>query len=80
MTELTFIYKNHRGEVKRRRVIPNGLYFGSNAWHPEPQWLMDGYDLDLKAERTFAIRDVVGETFAALAAPAADQAAQEQQR
>ena len=34
-------YTNWRGERRIRRVVPNGcMTFESNAWHPEPQWLM----------------------------------------
>lgn len=51
---VTFIYVNHRGECGTRRARPIRLWFGSTAWHPEPQWLMEAFDLDRQATRDFA--------------------------
>lgn len=56
---LKFTYRNHRGEVGERRVIPNGLVFGSTQWHPEMQWLLRGFDLDRNDDRDFAIFDII---------------------
>lgn len=53
-----FTYRNHRGEVARRRVLPTSIRFAATEWHPEPQWLMDAWDLDRQAERAFAMRDM----------------------
>jgi len=54
-----FTYRNHRGAVERRRVIPVDARFGSTEWRPEPQWLLDAYDVDRRAYRTFALADVL---------------------
>lgn len=51
-------YTNYRGERGLRRVIPDQIFFGSNEWHPEPQWLMLAYDCEKKAERIFSVRDI----------------------
>lgn len=51
----TIRYRNYRGEVATRRIIPLRIYWGSNEWHPEPQWLIEAHDLDKKAIRTFAL-------------------------
>lgn len=56
---LTFLYRNHRGEVAQRRVWPNSLYYGSSGWHPEPQWFLHAVDLDRDAVRVFAFRDII---------------------
>lgn len=60
MPELTFTYKNYRGEISRRRIRPSGMEirFGSTEWHPEPQLLMLAYDLDKESFREFAVRDI----------------------
>lgn len=55
---VSVIYTNHRGETGKRTIQPMNLYWGSNDWHPEPQWLMDGIDLEKQAIRTFAIKDM----------------------
>lgn len=52
-------YKNHRGEVAERRIRPERIWFGETEWHPEPQWLMEAFDFDRMATRSFALRDVV---------------------
>lgn len=57
-TAVEFDYVNHRGERGRRRAILTGLRFGSTAWHPEPQWLLDGIDLGRGEARTYALSDV----------------------
>lgn len=56
---LRFLYRNHRGEVSERVVQPSRLAYGSTEWHPEPQWLLEAYDLGKSAMRTFALRDVL---------------------
>jgi hypothetical protein len=56
---LVFVYKNYKGEVSTRRVIPERVYFGSNEFHKGDQWLMKAWDLDKDAEREFALADVI---------------------
>ena len=48
-------YANWRGERAFRLVWPQQLWFGFNDGHPEPQWLLDAYDVE-KDERVSAIR------------------------
>lgn len=54
---LRVVYKNWRGEVSERKIVPKTAWFGSTQWHPEPQWILDAFDLDRQAERSFAMRD-----------------------
>ena len=51
-------YTNWRGENSDRNIIPLFPYYGSNQWHPEKQWLLKAWDIDKKALRSFAIRDI----------------------
>jgi hypothetical protein len=53
------LYRNHRGDVTVRHVVPCGIWHGATEWHPEPQWLMQVIDLDKNAYRTFAMRDIL---------------------
>ena len=55
----TFVYKNWRGEVAERQVVPEKIGWGTNEWHPEPQWLMEGFDVDRQAMRCYALGDVI---------------------
>lgn len=57
---LRFTYRNWRGEVAERRVEPRFIWFGATEYHPEPQWLLNAYDLDRPGyqERDFAMRDM----------------------
>jgi hypothetical protein len=56
--EVGFTYKNWKGEVSERRAVFTGLVWGKNEWHPTPQLLLEGYDLDKKSPRTFAAKDI----------------------
>jgi hypothetical protein len=49
-----------RGERSRRRIYPvqNSDFFGATGHHVEPQWMFDAYDVEKKAIRTFAKKDV----------------------
>lgn len=51
-------YTNHRGERSKRTIEPLTLFFGSNQWHRNPQWLLDAWDVDKQAARNFAMKDV----------------------
>lgn len=57
---VTFNYVNHRGEKSQRRVRPIRLWHGSTAWHSQPQWLLEAFDLDKMETRDFAMEFVVG--------------------
>ncbi|MCA9485286.1 MAG: hypothetical protein KC506_00385 [Nanoarchaeota archaeon] len=53
------IYTNYRGETSKRKIIPLGKPFiGSTEYHPRPQYLMDVWDLDRKAKRTYSLKDI----------------------
>lgn len=49
-----FEYVNHDGKAGTRLVRPIRTWFGSTAWHPEPQWLLEAFDLDKRQTRDFA--------------------------
>lgn len=61
--ETQFEYINYKGIKSTRNVIPMSLYFGSNEFHSENQWLMIAYDLDKHCERTFALKDIIVGSF-----------------
>lgn len=51
-------YTNWRGERALRKILPFGLVFGSNQFHPEPQWLVQALDLKKGENRSFALKDI----------------------
>ena len=51
-------YTNYRGERSTRRIRPNELVFGQNAYHTTPQWLLVAVDIKKNAIRTFAMKDI----------------------
>ncbi len=52
------LYTNYKRETAKREIIPDKIWFGKTDWHPEPQWLLDAYDINKKALRTFAMKDI----------------------
>jgi predicted DNA-binding transcriptional regulator YafY len=56
---ITIRYTNYRGETALRRILPKAIQFVSTQWHPEPQWVMEAFDLDRKEDRSFAIKDIL---------------------
>lgn len=56
--EVTIDYTNYRGERSLRRILPLGTFWGANEWHREEQWLLSAVDLEKKASRIFAMKDV----------------------
>lgn len=54
---LRVLYRNYRGEIAPRNIVPIKLWYGSSEHHPEPQWFLSALDLDKAAQRDFALRD-----------------------
>jgi predicted DNA-binding transcriptional regulator YafY len=51
-------YTNYSGKRGKRVVEPQRIWFGSNEWHSERQWLLDAYDVDKGENRTFTMIDI----------------------
>lgn len=51
-------YQNHRGEKAYRIITPIRLYFGDCEWHEGERWLLEAYDEEKKALRTFDMADI----------------------
>jgi predicted DNA-binding transcriptional regulator YafY len=52
-------YVNYRGERAMRTIVPLRITFDHTEWHPELQWLLDAFDLEKQAERTFAMQHIL---------------------
>lgn len=51
-------YTNWRNERGIRAIIPHKIYFGSNEWHPTPQYLLEAWDVEKEAFRTFSLQKI----------------------
>jgi hypothetical protein len=56
---VTIRYTNYRGETAIRRILPIEIRFASTEWHPDPQWVMEAYDIEKGVQRSFAIKDIL---------------------
>lgn len=52
------VYTNYRGETAIRLIVPERIHHGATEWHPEPQWLLDAFDVEKDATRSFAMKDI----------------------
>lgn len=55
--QLQFYYRNHVGRYTLRNAIPKRIEFTKTEWHPDMQWILHAYDIDKKADRSFALKD-----------------------
>lgn len=55
---MKFMYLNHRGVLSLRQVIRPQFFFGVTEYYPEEQWYVLALDLDRKAARTFAVKNI----------------------
>ena len=51
-------YTDWKGDRQKIIVVPKILFFGSTSEHPELQWMMTGYDEQLQADRTYAMKGI----------------------
>lgn len=58
--KLEFMYTNWSGETRLRSVEPISIWYGSTAFHKEPQWILEARDLEKNEIRNFAMRDIQG--------------------
>lgn len=52
-------YKNYKGETSIRTIIPAKVHYGHTDYHKEDQWLMDVWDVDKDAPRTYSMMDII---------------------
>jgi predicted DNA-binding transcriptional regulator YafY len=57
--KVKIVYDNWKGEVKIRTITPKKIWFGSTEWHPQEQWILDAFDEDKQADRSFAMADII---------------------
>ena len=52
-------YRNWKGVIAERTIMPYRMFFGATEYHPEEQWLLEAHCLDKNELRTFALKDMV---------------------
>jgi predicted DNA-binding transcriptional regulator YafY len=55
MRAVEFDYTNYKGESGKRRAQIVSIFYGSNKWHTEEQWLLEAYDMEKQDFRFFAM-------------------------
>lgn len=55
---VSIVYTNYKGTTGVRRIMPKEIFYGSNEWHKEEQWLLLATDTDKGEDRTFAVKDI----------------------
>ena len=56
--KIKICYTNYKGETAIREIIPLQIWYGSTEFHPADGWLLDAYDVEKKAQRSFSLKDV----------------------
>ncbi len=56
--KIKICYTNYKGETAIRQIIPLQIWYGSTEYHPEEQWLLEAYDVDKQASRSFSLKDI----------------------
>lgn len=57
--QVKILYKNWKGKVSYRNIIPEKIEFKSTEWHKEEQWILEAFDIDKNDMRGFAIKDIM---------------------
>lgn len=51
-------YTNHEGKRYERRIIPGSISFEETPDHKPAQWVLRAWDLEKRAQRTFAMKNI----------------------
>lgn len=62
--KLRFTYTNWKGrrDENRRCILESISYGVAPGYHEDPQWFLNGLDLDKKARRSYALKDMEADT------------------
>jgi len=51
-------YTNYRDETALRIIVPQRIFWGSNEYHQDEQWLLEVLDVEKNAPRVYALKDI----------------------
>lgn len=56
--QVEIYYTNHRGERRKRIIVPRTILFENSAWHPGTQWILHAIDIERGEGREFAMKNI----------------------
>ena len=58
---IEFIYKNYKGVVAERHVVPKNIFYGGSDYHSGQgdKLFLSAYDLEKETTRHFLIEDII---------------------
>ena len=58
---IKFIYKNYKGVIAERHVVPKNIFYGGSDYHSGQgdKLFLSAYDLEKEITRHFLIEDIV---------------------
>ena len=59
--ELKIVYKNYKGVVAERHVVPKNIFYGGSDYHSGQgdKLFLSAYDLEKETTRHFLIEDII---------------------
>ena len=59
--ELKFVYKNYKGVVAERHVVPKNIFYGGSDYHSGQgdKLFLSAFDLEKETTRHFLIEDII---------------------
>ncbi len=58
--QIKIVYTNYKNKTSERLIEPIELWFGSNKWHPDEQWILKAKDIAKDEIRDFAVVHISG--------------------
>lgn len=56
---VSIVYRNHKGLVSERNIVPESIEFTSTEYHEDKQWILTAWDYSKCAIRHFAMVDIL---------------------
>lgn len=53
------VYTNWEGTTAIRTILPLRFYYGNTEYHKEMQYLLECFDVEKKAKRTYAMKGIM---------------------
>lgn len=56
---IVFEYKNWKGALSTRKIIPIKIWYGESDYHASAQWFIRALDIEKQENRDFAIQNII---------------------
>ena len=57
--EAQVMYKNWKGDIGIRSILPLRILYGKTDYYPREQWLLKVWDFDKDDYRTYALKNIM---------------------